>query len=140
VDVGADLPADAQTAEPVQQGEALLNDPAVDAQPGAMLRAPAGDHRLDPGSPDLLAVFVVVIAAVSVYRIRPLPRRAAAAAHRWDGPDQGHELGDIVTVAAGQRHRQRDAVRFGDQMVLGAWPGTVDRARARFGPPFSART
>jgi hypothetical protein len=31
-------------------------------------------------------------------------------------------------------------VRFGDQVVLGAWPGTVNRAQAGFGPPFSART
>ena len=53
---------------------------------------------------------------------------------------QGHELGDVVAVAAGQRDRQRDPVRFGDQVVLGAGPGTIDRARAGFGPPFIART
>jgi hypothetical protein len=31
-------------------------------------------------------------------------------------------------------------VRFGDQVVLRARPGTIDRARPRFGPPLSART
>ena len=93
-----------------------------------------------PGRPDLPAVFVVVIAAVGVDLIRALAGPAAAAAHRRDGLDQGHELGDVVAVAAGQRHRQRDAVRFGDQVVLRAGPGTVDRARTGFGPPFSART
>jgi hypothetical protein len=39
VDVVADLPADAEPAEPVQQGEALLDHPAVHAQAGAMLGA-----------------------------------------------------------------------------------------------------
>jgi hypothetical protein len=31
-------------------------------------------------------------------------------------------------------------VRFGDQVVLRAWPGTTGRARPGFGPPFSAGT
>ncbi len=100
----------------------------------------AGDHGSDPGLADLPAVFVVVIAAVSAERIRALPWPAAAAADRRDGRDQGHELGDVVAVAAGQGRRQRDPVRFSDHVVLRARPGTVDRARARFGPPFKART
>jgi len=47
VDVVADLPAAAQPPEPVQQREALLDDPAQLAQPGAVLSAPAGDDRRD---------------------------------------------------------------------------------------------
>jgi hypothetical protein len=31
-------------------------------------------------------------------------------------------------------------VRFGDHVVLRAGPGTIDRARPGFGPPFTART
>ena len=78
MDVVADLPADAQPPEPVQQGETLLNHPAVHAQPGAVLGAAARDDWGDPGGPDLLAVFVVVIAAVRVNLVRALtgrPRR-----------------------------------------------------------------
>jgi hypothetical protein len=30
------------------------------------------------------------------------------------------ELGDVVAVAAGEGERERDAVRVGDQVVLGA--------------------
>jgi hypothetical protein len=36
MDVVADLPADAQSAEPVQQCEGLFCDPPVDAQPGGL--------------------------------------------------------------------------------------------------------
>jgi hypothetical protein len=82
----------------------------------------------------------VVIAAVGADLIRALAGPPAAAAHRRDGLDEGHELGDVVAVPAGQRHRQRDAVRFGDQVVLRARPGPIDRARPCFGPPLSART
>ena len=45
VDVVADLPADAQPAEPVQQRDGLLDDPAVHAQAGAVFGAAAGDDR-----------------------------------------------------------------------------------------------
>ena len=140
MDVVADLPAGAQAAEPVQQRDGLLDHPAVHAQARTMLGAAAGDDRGDALGPDLGAVFAVVIAAVGVEAVRALAGPPAAAAHRRDGAGEGHELGDVVAVPAGQRHRQRDAVRFGDQMVLGAGPGTADGARAGFGPPFSART
>src|SRR6516162_8373284 len=71
VDVIADLPADPQPPEPVQQGDRLLHHPAVHAQPGAMLRATASDHRGDALGPDLPAVLVMVIAPVGIDRIRP---------------------------------------------------------------------
>ena len=78
MDVVADLPADAQPPEPVQQGEALLHHPAVHAQPGAVLGAAARNDGGDSGGPDLPAVLVVVIATVRVDPIRALagrPRR-----------------------------------------------------------------
>src|SRR5215472_19372468 len=62
VDVVADLPADPQPPEPVQQREGLLYDPAVGTQDGTMLCAAAGDHGRDALLQDLLAVLVVVIA------------------------------------------------------------------------------
>src|SRR5512142_2368753 len=105
VDVVADLPADAQPAEPVQQGDGLLDDPAVHAQPGTVLCVTAGDHRGDPGLPHLGAVLVVVVAAAGVDRLWPPAGPATPAAHRRDGLDQRHELGDVVAVAAGQRDR-----------------------------------
>jgi hypothetical protein len=56
-----------------------------------------------------------------------------------DSPVDLHECStsvlDVVAVAAGRRDRQRDAVRFGDQMVLGARPGAAGRAQARLGHP-----
>jgi hypothetical protein len=72
MNVVADLPADPQPAEPVQQREGLLHHPAVHAQPGAMRGAAAGKHRGDALGPDLPAVLVMVIAPVGIDRIRAL--------------------------------------------------------------------
>jgi hypothetical protein len=41
-------------------------------------------------------------------------------------------------VPAGEGDRERDAVRVGDQVVLGAGAAPVHRARARCDPPFRA--
>jgi len=57
----------------VQQRDGLLDHSAVHAQARTMLGATAGDHGGDALGPDLPTVLVVVIAPVSVDRIRALP-------------------------------------------------------------------
>src|SRR5215471_12223534 len=140
VNVVADLPADAQPPEPVQQRDGLLHHVPVHAQARTVRRATAGDDRADALGLDLGPVLVVVVAAVSEHLPRPLPGPPAAPAHRRDRVDQRDELGDVVAVATGQRDRQRDTTAVGDHVMLGACPGAVDRAGPGFGPPFNART
>jgi hypothetical protein len=139
MDVIADFPADAQAPEPVQQREALLDHPSVHAQPGAVFLSSTRDERCDALGSHQLAILVMVIATIGVDRVWALAWTPRPATHRGDRLNQGHELSDVVAVAAGQRDLQRDTVRFGDQMMLRASSGTVDRARSGFGPPFMAR-
>ena len=101
MDVVADLPADPEPPEPVQQREGPLDHPAVHAQPGAMLGTAAGDHRGNALLTDLPAVRVVVIAAVGADPVGALAWSAAAAGDRRDGRDQRHQLGDVVALPAG---------------------------------------
>ena len=140
MDVVADLPAHTQPPEPVQQGYRLLDHPPVDAQSGTVRRATAGDVGADALGADHATVLVVVIASIGVQRRRARSGPADLAAHRRYGAQQRHELGDIVAVPAGQRDGERDAASITDEVVFGARPGTVDRTRTRFGPPFIART
>lgn len=60
VEVVADLPADAQAAEPVQQRDRSFHDPAVHAQagavPGAVPGAAPGEVRGDLEPADLVPV------------------------------------------------------------------------------------
>lgn len=43
---------------------------------------------------------------------------AALASNGRDGVDQWVKLGNIVTVGAREDYRERDALRFGDEVVL----------------------
>jgi hypothetical protein len=99
-----------------------------------VLSLAAGDHRLDPARPELTAVLVVVIAAVGE---QPLgaSARPADLADRLHTVDQRQQLGDVVAMRAGHRHRQRHPVRVSQQMVLGGGAGTIDRGRAGQAPP-----
>ncbi len=125
-------PADPEPPKPVQQADRLLHYPAVRVQPGPMFRATAGDHGGNALLAYLPTVPVMIVAPVGVDRIRQPAGATAAAADRRGRLDQRHELNDVVAVAAGQRHLQRDRAPFGDHAVIGARPGTVDRARPRF--------
>lgn len=139
MDVVADLPADAQAAEPVQVGEGALYDPALGAQTGAVLGTAPGDHGLHAEVRDEAAVLVVVVAAVTQHHVRAAPGPAALAPHRRHGLQQRDQLGDVVAVTTGQGDGERDACGIGDQMVFAAGSAPVDRASSRLGSPFNAR-
>jgi hypothetical protein len=96
-------PADAQAAEPVQQREALLDDPPQLAEPQALFGAKPGDNRRDTRRSDQGTVLVVVIAAVGVDLRCPDTGSAGFAADRRCGCSSGMSLGDVVAVAAGQQ-------------------------------------
>jgi hypothetical protein len=69
----------------------------------------------------------MVIAAVGEQRVGPPPGSSASALDRGDGIDQGHGLGDVVAVAAGEDDGQGGAVAVGDQVVFRARTAPVDR-------------
>jgi len=109
VDLVAAVGADEEPASVVQPGEGALDDPALLAEPRAVLGLAAGDDRLDPALPDQAAVLVVVVAAVGEQRPRFLTRPADAPVHGRHAVEQRLKLGDVVAVTTGQRPRERDA-------------------------------
>ena len=140
MDLGAAFVADEQAAELVQPGEGALNDPAEPAESGAVLGPAARDHRFDPSLSELPAVAVVVVAAIADELVGPLARPADDPAHGRDPVDEREQLRDVMAVAAGERVGERDPALVDDQVVFGAQPSTVNRARARLGAPLLACT
>ena len=138
MDVVAPVGADEESAAVVQPGEGALDDPALAAEPGAVLGLAAGDDRLDATLPDEAAVLVVVVAAVGEQRPRPASRSADPSADGRDAVEQFDQLGDVVAVAAGERPGERDATAVYEEMVLAAPAAAIDRAGTRFRAPFFA--
>ena len=80
--------------------------------------AASGDFSRDAGCVERTAVFVVIVAPVGLNNAGLRKRPAALASNGWNGVNQGVKLGDIVTVGAREDYRERDALRFGDEVVL----------------------
>lgn len=120
MDLGLALVTDPQAAEVVQVREAALDDPAVAAEAGAVAGAAAGDDGLDAACPEQPAVLVVVIAAVGEHLVGFLARPTGLALDRPGVQviQQRQQLGDVVSVAAGQRNSQRDARCVDEQVML----------------------
>lgn len=83
-----------------------------------MPRSAAGNRRHDASIADLVTVDLVVIVTVRKHGVGLAARTPDTAADRRDGVEQGQQLGDVITVAAGQQDRERGAVPVGDQVVL----------------------
>jgi hypothetical protein len=104
----------------VQAGEDPLDDPAVAAEPRAVLRLAASDHGFDPPPAQRLAMPVGVVAAVAEEAVGAAPWLAEAASHRGHGLHERKQLLDVVAVGAGRRPGERDACRVDQEVLLGA--------------------
>jgi hypothetical protein len=60
----------------------------------------------------------VIVAPVALNNAGLRKRPAALASNRRDGINQWVKLGNIVTVGASEDYRERDALRFGNEVVL----------------------
>jgi len=117
VDVGSPLPADAQAAVLVKPAERALDDPALSPEAGAVLGLLACDLGPDAPLADSPAVVVVVVAAVAHDRLGPPAWPAHPPGHGRYRIEQGHELSDVVAVAARECDGERDAARVGQEIA-----------------------
>lgn len=138
MEVGAYLVADPESFELVEPGEGPLDDPAGLAQAGTVSCAFPGDLRRDATGPQETAVLVV--AAVGEQPARPVTWPSSDPADVGYRVEQRHQLGDIVTVSAGQGDGQRCPVPIGDQVAFAARAGAVDWRRSSVSPPLRALT
>ncbi|APY90469.1 hypothetical protein A7J05_36540 [Streptomyces alfalfae] len=123
----------------MEPGDGAFDDPAEDAQAGAVRLAAFGDHRADTALPQQSPVLVVVVTAVGEQHVGVSAWPPDRAGHGWDLVQQRGQLGDVVAVAAGQRLRERDALAVDQDVMLAARSCAVDRAGTAFGPLRAAR-
>jgi len=82
VDIGTALIASSESAVLVEPGECSLDDPADDAQSGAVWRSPFRNVGLDAARAKLPLMGLGVVSAIGVDAVRSLSWTAAFASHR----------------------------------------------------------
>ena len=123
----------------MQPANRSLDDPTGGAETAAVRGPAVGEHRLDVPLSQLGLVRLRVVRAVALDARRAEARAPAFAVERRDGVDEREELGDVVSIRTSERDHQRDALRFGEDVVFAARAGAIGRVGARLEPPFSAR-
>ena len=125
----------------MQVADRALDHVALGAEAGAVLGLASGDGVCDAARSQEAAILVVVIATIGQHPLGSFTRSAAAwPAYRRDLVDERDQLRDVVAVGARHAPRQRQAAGVGQEVVLGARPGAVDRARPKPAAPFFACT
>jgi hypothetical protein len=133
--------ADQEAAFCVQVADRALDDVALGAEAGAVLGLASRDRVADAARSQEAAVLVVVIATIGEHALGPLSWPATArAAYRGDLVHERDQLRDVVAVGAGHAPGQRQAAGVRQEVVLGARPGAVDRARPEPAAPLFACT
>jgi hypothetical protein len=138
VDLVTAVGADQEAAAVVKPGEGALDDPAVAAEPGAVLGLAASDDWLHAPLPDEPPALVVVVAAVGDQRPRSASWATDPATDGRHSVEKLEQLRDVVAVALGERPGEKDPAAVYQQVVLAAATAPVDRARTRLGAPFFA--
>ena len=117
--------ADTQAAEVVQPSDGALDNPTGRSQAAAVRYAASGNQRADAGRMQRLAIFVVIVAAVALYQRGFAQRTTTFATDRRNGRDQRVQLRHVVAIGAGENQRERDALRFGDEVMLRAGASAI---------------
>lgn len=104
----------------MEPADGPLDHPAGFSQPTAVRGITPGDLGLDALGVQGPTVLVVIVAAVGLDDAGLGERSPPLATNRWNGFDERQQLGHVVAIGTGQDDRQRNALCFGDQVVLGA--------------------
>lgn len=126
------LESNAQPAKVVQPTKSAFHNPSGLAEAATMKLTATGDLGGDARLMQLSAVLVVVVAAIGLYQPGLGQGAATYATDRCNGLDKRDELGDVIAVGAREDHRERDALRFSDEMVLGARASAIGGIRSCF--------
>ena len=131
---------DAKTPEVVEPRVSPFYYPAEFSQTAAMFSSASCDHWFDATITQVLAMCVGVVAAIAVNDPGLAKWSAARASNRGDGVDQWQQLGDVVTVCAGQCHTDWHSVGVYQDVMLRTWSRTIRRVWPGFSPAPTART
>jgi len=131
-----------------QPQPSVLAEPSVSAlhhvtelaQPAAMCLAWFGEERRDPALPGPFDVDRSAVGSISLEQIGLAARATSRALDGRKGIKQGQGGLGIMNIGWSDLHRQRNALRVGQDMPLAALFRSVRGVRTGVVPPKTART
>ena len=133
------LVSDSQAPKPVQPSNGALDHPAGATQTATVLGVAPGDLALDAKRLEGSPVRIGIVRTISLYQLGFSSRSTALAANRRNRLNQRQQLSHVMAIGLGQNGRERNALRVGEEVVLGTGTTAIGWVRSRFFPAPSAR-
>lgn len=130
----------AQPTKLMQPSDGPLNNPTMHTQSAPMWRVAFGNNGRNATFAQCLSMGFRIVATIPLHPFRTAARASRLPTDRWNGFDQRNQLGHIVGVRTGQKGRQGNALRIGNDVMLAARFGSICGVWTCFFPPRSART
>lgn len=127
--------ANFESSKRMEPGNRTFYWPTCFAQPTTVRSADFCEHRRDASIAQALTMEFGTVTPVALYDFRLVQWASSLASDVRDGFDQRIELGNVVTIRAGQDDRERDALRVNDEVVFAAELAPVRGIRTGFFPP-----
>src|SRR5690606_26273455 len=132
--------AHTQSAKLVQPTERAFNRPTRLTQAAAVFVAGTCGQQRDATASEFEPMSLRAIRTVALHPQRSADRSADLACHRRNGIDQRQKLRHVVSIGAGERDGQGNALSVGDEVVFGAWFSAIGGVGTGLVAPPTART
>ena len=123
----------------MQPRRCAFDDPTIDPQPTAVFSIAAGKSGTDAAPSQRLAVGLRIVSTIAEQHVGAFAGMSHFTAHVGDGVHDVEDFLNIGNIGTGDRHRQRNTLGVGDNVVLGPQLSAIRRVFARFSPPPKAR-
>lgn len=134
------LETQTQTTKLMQPCEGAFHDPTMNSEPTAMGSMASSQHGLNVPCPQLLPMWLGIVAPIPLHAFGTPTRSSELAPHRGNRFDQRQQLRHIMGIRTCQRRGQGNALRVRDDMVFAPRFGSIGGVRSCFFPPNTART
>ncbi len=140
MDVGPALVAGGQPPELAEPRESTLHNPSVPPEPCAALDASPSDARLDMAAGQSPTAATMIISLVGVELAGPASGWSPRLPDGRYGIDHLFQYDAVVDVGSCQPDRERDALRIGEDVTLGARLAAIRRVGTCRRAPLLAAT
>ena len=132
--------AHSKTMEIMEPSMSTFDYPSIFSKATAMLGAALCKKGFDAPITQFLPVCFGVVCTIGVDGPRLFQRAPVDTTDGWNRVNERQQLGEVMTMCAGQDDRERHPICVGSNMVLRAWSRTIYGVRPSFWPAPIART
>ena len=137
---GQTLVADLQTSKLMQPSQSALHNPTGFAEAAAVRGQLSRNLAANTAFSKHLPMCSRVVGPIALNAVGSTAWAASFAAHWRNAFNQWQQLRQVMIVGSRQDDVQRDALRFGDDVVLRTRLTAIGWVRSSFFPPYAART